>query len=400
MAVLPGIDAMPPGELVNHQETTVVASALIGWAGIADAKDDAHTGILVGSGAAEGCIADALSASCADDDVAVNLLPLLALAAGLAAADLQPADLGALAPELAGLQWTAAGPPPARTTVALVFWAAEDGADQPALSQARAWADRAAVGLVCDGAGEAADRVSERVTGVHHAIGSAKEQIRWLGSIHAPLPAAVLIGADGILLWRGPLTGLQAMLARECAAGFDRPRLAKAASLRTALRAALAAEAKKGSLEQALALTGQLLALEPVDEEGVRLRLDLCRHLARRDLHRETLAGLPLDRLPAELASALAWDRATDEDLAWRHPDLALRLAEHAHQLAPDDAGVEDSYARVLSILGRFDDAVAAELRAVSLAPDDQSMHDALDYYREVQALSDEVRRQHELPKP
>lgn len=336
---------------------------------------------------------------------ACRLLLLAALAIGLLAAEAQPADLGGAAPDLAGLRWSAKGQPPAQVTLALLFWAAEDGADQLALATAAALAgregDRLALGLVCDAAGEAAERSGERLAGFRHAIGSEEAAVRWLGSANTALPAAVLVGADGVLLWRGPAAGLEAALRRERAGGFERKRLAAAARLRGELRAALAAEAKAGSLEHALKLTGELLAIEPVDEEGVRLRLDLCRHLKRRDLHRETLAALPLPRLPAELASALAWDRASDEDLAWRHPDLALRLAEHAHRLAPGDAGVEDTYARVLSILGRLDDAVAAQLRAVSLAPDDQAMREALDYYREVQALREEENRlKAALPRP
>lgn len=307
------------------------------------------------------------------------------------AAEAHPADLGSASPALSDLRWIAGGAPPAAALTVLAFWSAEGGDAQAVVAEASELAEDGSEGftvaLVCDAAGEAASHVAERLAGLHHAVAEADATTAWLGSPDAARPAGVLVGADGILLWRGHWSGLRAALARERAGGFDRQRLAETARLRGQLREALAAEAKDESLAQALELTGRILAIEPVDEEAIRLRLDLCRHLGRKDLHRQTLDRLPLASLPADLASALAWERATDEDLGWRHPDLALRLAEHAHRLNPADASIEDTYARVLHLIGRHDDAIAAQLRAVSLAPEDTALSDALDYYREVQAL-------------
>jgi hypothetical protein len=211
---------------------------------------------------------------------------------------------------------------------------------------------------------------------------------RWLGPDPA-LPAAALVGSDGLLLWRGNLRNLPAAWERERAGGFNRVALAEVAALRARLRAALQAEADETSLPRALELSGEILLREPVDDEALRLRLDLAKHLDRREVFRDTLQRLPLAALSAELANELAWARATDEDLAWRNPDLALRLSEHARELTPEDPTVQDTYARVRYALGDLEGAVAAQIKAVSLDPEDTALSGALDFYREVLALRD-----------
>lgn len=322
-----------------------------------------------------------------------SILVLLFVAV-LTAAE-QPADLGGPAPGLDGVTWKRGAAPAAGALLAVVVWPPEDGLDQPALELAPEGVVRV---LLAVGPAEEVDQLAARPDGP--ALGIATPQVleRWLGSDEPPLPSAALVGADGVLLWRGRLAGLPMAVARERSGGFDRARLRETAALRAQLRAALAADPAAGKLPEALLLTARILVLEPVDEEALRLRLDVARHLGDREAFRRTLAGLPLDRLSAVQASELAWERATDSDLAWRHPDLALRLAEHAHALEPGDAEVEDTYARVLYLIGELDAALAAQLRAVSLSPDDAAMHEALDYYREVQALR--LERQRALPKP
>ncbi len=224
--------------------------------------------------------------------------------------------------------------------------------------------------------------------GVAPVVLAVADAAPWFGAEALP-PVAALVGADGILLWRGLPEELDAAWARERAGGYARERLALVATLRVALRERIADESDREALPRALGLAGQILAQEPGDEEALRLRLDLARHLGERDLFRDTLATLPLARIPARLANELAWERATDEDLAWRMLDQALRLGDHALAQRPEDAGIVDTHARLRYLLGDLDGAVAAQLRAVALAPDDESLRDALDYYRDVLALRD-----------
>lgn len=312
----------------------------------------------------------------------MRIILALALAILCRAAD-GPADLGGPAPGFDGVDWRRGAAPAGDGPLAVIAFPPGDGPEQPALALAADGARRALLAAGDD------PGLADIAAGGGPPLGVAAPPAleRWFGAEDPPLPSAALVGADGVLLWRGRIGGLAAALERERSGGYDRTRLRAAAELRARLRAALAAEPAAGRLPEALGLTAAILALDALDEEALRLRLDLARHLGERGVFRATLAELPLGSLPAGLANELAWERATDADLAWRHPDLALRLAEHAHRLAPDDAEVQDTYARVLYLLGELDAAVAAQLRAVSLAPEDPAMRDALDYYREVQAL-------------
>lgn len=321
-----------------------------------------------------------------------SILTLLAVSVLTA---VEPIDLGAVAPNLDGVVWKRGAAPAAGSLMVVVVWPPEDGLEQPALAAAP---EGVATVMLATSMAEEVEQFAMRPDGP--AVGVATPQVleRWLGSEEPPLPSAALVGADGVLLWRGRLAGLVPALARERSGGFDRVRMRETAGLRAQLRAALGADPGAGKLPEALLLTARILALEPVDEEALRLRLDVARHLDERDVFRRTLAALPLAQLPAGLANELAWERATDSDLAWRHPDLALRLVEHARALEPADAEVEDTYARVLYLLGELDAAVAAQLRAVSLAPGDAMMLDSLDYYRDVQALRLERQRRPQQP--
>lgn len=327
-------------------------------------------------------------------DASVRPLLVLLLAATCLAIE-APADLGGAAPTLAGAAWRRGAAPDAGTAYAVVFWVPEDGLDQPALELAP---EGLALVLLATAAHETLDQLAAGPSGAALGLTTPLLLERWLGSDDPPLPSAVLVGSDGVLLWRGRISGLIPAWTRERSGGYDRAQLRAAAALRAQLRSALAADPGAGTLPRALELTAEILAIDPVDEEAVRLRLDLARHLGERKIFRATLAGLPLARLPAGLANELAWERATDADLAWRHPDLALRLAEHAHSLEPDDPAVADTYARVMCLLGMLDEAVATQLYAVSLQPDDEQLQDALDYYREIQAMHEERRRAQALP--
>lgn len=303
-----------------------------------------------------------------------------------------PADLGGPAPGFDGVAWRRGAVPAGAGPLVVIAFPPEDGPDQRALHPAEDGVRRALLAVADD------PGLSDIVAVDGPPLGVADPRVleRWFGSADPPLPSAALVGADGVLLWRGRLPGLAAALARESSGGYDRAVLRATAELRQRLRIALAADPAAGRLPEALGLTAAILALDALDEEALRLRLDLARHMGEREVFRATLAALPMERLPAGLANELAWERATDADLAWRHPDLAMRLAEHAHRLAPDDAEVQDTYARLLYLFGELDAAVAAQLRAVSLAPDDPAMRDALDYYREVQALR--LERQRAMP--
>ena len=336
----------------------------------------------------------------------VRYLLILLCVAVCCAAETEPAAIGGPAPGYDGVQWLAGGSADAKATTpriqVVVFWACDDGADQPALEQATALMKQARVVLLADSVEAEADELATRPRSIpDQGVAGGEVRARWLGSEESPLPAAVLIGADGILLWRGRPSGIAGALAREQAHQFDRAALIACAKLRQDLHALLEAQPEQGDgkLEQAFELTAQILVLDAIDEEAIRLRLDLSRHLEKHDAFRKTLADIPRDRLPADFANSLAWERVIDEDLAWRCLDQALQLIEHACVAQPDEAAYQDTYARVLYALGLIEDAIATQLRAVSLAPENPDVVAALSYYQEVLAIRTARQQKAVLPR-
>ncbi len=68
-----------------------------------------------------------------------------------------------------------------------------------------------------------------------------------------------------------------------------------------------------------------------------------------------------------EVYNALAWAFATRR----MNLEEALRLAQRAHELAPDDPNIMDTMAEVLYGLGRYAEAVEWETRALQISPND-----------------------------
>jgi hypothetical protein len=302
------------------------------------------------------------------------------------------ADLGGPMPGFADVVWVAGKPAEGMPQI-VAFALVADGGDQPLagiLAQlAQRFPDLALVALL-DGDDPAGPAVAARLATVAGVAPPALRD-RWLGP-DAALPACALVAGDGTLLWRGGPESLVTVVERAAATRFDPAPAQRLLPLRSELRERLAAIDDALALERALELTAGILAIDPLDEESLRLRLDLCRHLGRADAHRATLAGLPLAQCPPSLAAGLAWQMATDEDLAWRHLDLALAFAQHARRLAPDDVLAIETHARVLYLLGLFDEAIATQLAALAMLPEAPDVRAALDYYREAKALRDDLR--------
>ena len=68
------------------------------------------------------------------------------------------------------------------------------------------------------------------------------------------------------------------------------------------------------------------------------------------------------------VANNLAWLLATHRDPTVRSPDEAVRHAERAASLKPDDPAVLDTLAASYAAAGRFEEALATSSRAARLA--------------------------------
>ncbi len=200
------------------------------------------------------------------------------------------------------------------------------------------------------------------------------------------IPHAFLIDATGVVLWVGHPAALGAPLAQLVAGTFDvaKSKLITAASKE--LDALISGH--NPDLPKALAKIDEILALDAVDEHAINVRMAIARFLKKPEMVRETLARIPLAKLPADECNSLAWSRATDDVLIQRNLDLAFAFIRRALALEPGNASCLDTRARLEYELGDIAAAIATSVTAVA---GDHGEHpayaDNLAYYRSLQDL-------------
>jgi hypothetical protein len=144
---------------------------------------------------------------------------------------------------------------------------------------------------------------------------------------------------------------------------FDAKKAGALGKLEGALQRTL--QSQKPDIDQALKIIDDIAAIDPAHSQAISVRLAIAKYQKNPALVRETLTRLPLKQIPAELANSLAFDRATEEDLACRHLDVAFTLIDHALALEPANAAFLDTKARLFSCVGLLDQAIAFQRQAV-----------------------------------
>ncbi len=210
----------------------------------------------------------------------------------------------------------------------------------------------------------------------------------WLAA-KEELPRVLIVDREGRLAWRGDPGDLESILDRLLCGSITTALLARLAPLEARVEALIDGEHADpaASREQALALTQRLLDLDPINIKAISTRLWLAQQLSRPEAAALTLAGVPVARLDAADANALAIERLNEGDPAYRFPDLAYTLARRAREAAPETAIYHDTFARLLHQAGLLDAAVAEQKRAVALDPADDGLVAMLEYYQALQGL-------------
>jgi tetratricopeptide (TPR) repeat protein len=307
-------------------------------------------------------------------------------------------EIGDPAPVLNGVSWIKDQPLKlGEKLTVLQFWNATSPTDTMAhLSELqRAHRDRlAVVGLTGDEVTVAQPVVDELGGKMDYHVGLADPDLRakYL-SKQDPLPWIVIVDAAGRLAWRGRPQEMDNVLDRMLAGTLDTDQLVRLAPLQLALNALLESQAANDekSMNRALELTAFMLKVDPLNLQVIRTRLWLADTLERSDTHRATLAAIPLEKLGAKDASALAEDLLQEDNPAHRHPDLAYAFAKRAREAAPDKPGPLGTYARVLFLLGFIDEAIAAQDQAVRLDPTDDEQTATLGLYQQIKDLRAKV---------
>lgn len=224
-------------------------------------------------------------------------------------------------------------------------------------------------------------------------IADAATYQAWMQGVRG-IPHAVLVNGAGVVLWTGHPMAMEPVLTAALAGSLDMEALKKTGAAEKDLEQALSG--RSPDLPRAKAALATLLALDPVHERGIRLRLAIAKHEQDPAAVRDALTEVPVDQLSAELANGLAWDQAVETDLTYRHLDLAFAFARKALAAEPENAAFVDTHARLLYALGLIDQAIAEQERASAMEPGEPSLRDNLVAYRAVQTMA----RQMAVPAP
>ena len=222
----------------------------------------------------------------------------------------------------------------------------------------------------------------------HVAVIAAADADAWLAE-KEELPRVLIVDRAGLLAWRGDAADFETILDRLLAGTATTALLARLAPLEARIDALIDGEHAdaNSAKEQALELTQRLLTLDPINLKAISTRLWLAQQLQRPEVAALTLNGVPVARLAAADANALAAERLNELDPAYRFPDLAYLLARRARDAAPGTAVYHDTFARFLHQAGLLEEAVAEQKRAVALDPADDGLVAMLEYYQALQNM-------------
>lgn len=313
--------------------------------------------------------------------LATLTLPLVAL------------DVGEKAPSLAKVTWMkgAAVEPGAAVTV-VEFWATWCGPCRKSIPhltdlQKKHGAKVNIVGLSNEDQATVKPFIDEMGAKMEYHVGIA--DVATYGSYMQGIdgiPHAFVVDAGGTVVWQGHPANMDQTLDQVVAGTFDAKKAGALGKLEGNLQRTL--QSQMPDIGKAMKIIDEIAAIEPVHAQAISVRLAIAKYQQDPELVRKTLTRLPLKQVPADFANSLAFARATEEDLASRHLDVAFTLIDHALTLEPDNAAFLDTKARLFSCVGLLDQAIAFQRRAVEKDPQDEGLAATLAYYQSAKKLA------------
>jgi thiol-disulfide isomerase/thioredoxin/Flp pilus assembly protein TadD len=198
------------------------------------------------------------------------------------------------------------------------------------------------------------------------------------------IPHAYLVNPSGEVVWHGHPMQLDQPLQAAMTGALEVDSFRKKLQLEQALEKSFESNdlAAIGRAAEALRL------VDPNHEMAIGVLLQLAEQQENATAYRKVLTKLQIDQMDGNTANNLAWQLITHGDLQYRNLDIALTLAEHAVAAEPDAAHIADTRARAYMLLGKFDEAIVEQQRAIELDPDSESLQTPLEYYQQAKALA------------
>jgi len=208
-------------------------------------------------------------------------------------------------------------------------------------------------------------------------------------------PVTALVDKEGRLCWRGYVADAEKTVEKVLAGKYDVEREKRVLDLRRSLQKIFNTQ----DTAQIAPAADALLAEEPSDWSAIQVKKWCFAKDDQPEAWRAWVAGHLPKMTESDGLNALAWDLATEGNLQWREPAVALGAAKKAVEASEaKDAAILDTLARVYSELGLLDRAVEEEKRAIAAlgAEADESektqYQRTLAYYEQCAKLAKEER--------
>ncbi|MFH1746111.1 MAG: TlpA disulfide reductase family protein [Planctomycetota bacterium] len=194
------------------------------------------------------------------------------------------------------------------------------------------------------------------------------------------LPYAFVIGPQRTIAWHGhPQQPELVQVVEQLLAGTYDPAAAREGVRRMRnidqLQAVFREEYAAENWQMALLALDGLLKTKAPPRRLLRYKLSILLGEMEQSAPASQLADELIETYAddARFLNSLAWDIISQSELYERGVGIGLKLAEAAYRASRgQDAGIADTYARALHLVGRLDLAVAVAERAVALAPPSQ----------------------------
>ena len=317
----------------------------------------------------------------------------------LTAISLHALELGAKAPPLAGVTWVKGDPVTLGRGITVVeFWATWCGPCKTSIPHLTKLAHRfsgkvAIVGLSDEDAATVKPFVASQGAQMDYHVGLVDEATHaaYMQGVQG-IPFAFIVNAEGTVVWKGHPMAMDRVVTALANGTFDLVKEARRGTLSAELQALTRSDPgadEAGLIRKVLAKTGEILELDPADQEAIELRIAIAKMQDQPGLVRDTVQAIPLASLTADQAASLALRLIQEEAITLRAPDLAIALADRA--VAADPAAAEGHAARavVLQALGLADAALASQEVAAKADPVAQSA--MLAYLTELKRLRTQI---------